>query len=154
MSLICTNLTDIDFVCDLVYGVIWLKCADLLGKSTLDSGIPPICSTVLLFPGYLNISLSNQTFFPFFPLKLIWSKTFILTCQGRYHDHEVKPRFDVKTVVKSVGEYDLKDPTLSPLKKGRIVSVNSFLEKVGFLNEFVYGKYSGVGGGNLKNVQK
>lgn len=46
----------------------------------------------------------------------------------------------------------LKDPVIF-FEKGRIVSdVPFFLQKVGFF-EFVHGKYSEVGGGNLKNAK-
>lgn len=41
-----------------------------------------------------------------------------------------------------------------PLKRGGMSVLTPFLEKVGFLSEFVYGKYSEVGGGNLKNRTK
>lgn len=44
---------------------------------------------------------------------------------------------------------------MSPFEKGGNVSVlTPFLEKVGFLNEVVCGKYSEVGGGSLKNRTK
>lgn len=75
-------------------------------------------STYLLHcPPFPWLHLSNWNLFPPFPAVV---------------DLKYNRRFDVKAFVKSVGKYDLKEHTLSPLKRGGM-SVCSFLEKVGFL---------------------
>lgn len=57
----------------------------------------------------------------------------------------------LKQFVKSLGDFE--GPCYLPLKRGELSVMFLFLQKVGFFEFVVHGKYSEVGGGNLKKCK-